>query len=176
VAAVRTVEAVRVTFRKVESGQCDWEAVRARRTRVPGCCMGGRIREGQLPHDLAGFVIEGGLGLRNGFWGLVAEGATFNSMRKRPTRGGRALIAAHRAELDAAEARVHAEEHLLEQGGASPLRPEWEAMVARWAALPVGEALELEWPLPTGPLRSGGRRARTRRGPARQIQRGIGTS
>jgi hypothetical protein len=152
---------VRVTFRKVESGQCDWEAIRARRTRVPGCCMGGRIREGHLPHDLAGFVIESGLGLRYGFWGLIAEGATFNSMRKRRTREGRAVIAAHRVELDAAEARVHAEEHRLERGGDSPLRAEWDAMVRRWAALPVGDALELEWPGPDGPLRSG-RRARTR--------------
>jgi hypothetical protein len=152
---------VRVTFRKNESGQCDWEAVRARRTRVPGCCMGGRVREGYLPHDLAGFLIEGRLGLRHGFWGLIAEGATFNSMRKRRTREGRAVIAEHRAELDAAEARVHAEEHLLEHGGDSPLRPEWDAMVARWAALPDGGTLELEWPLPTGPLRSGDRRART---------------
>ena len=154
---------MRVTFRKVESGQCDWEAIRARRTRVPGCCMGGRIREGYLPHDLAGFVIESGLGLRHGFWGLIAEGATFNSMRKRRTREGRAVIAAHRAELDAAEARVHAEEHLLEHGGDSPLRAEWDAMVARWAALPVGAALELEWPGPSRPLRSGDDRARTGR-------------
>mgnify|MGYP001140726927 FL=1 len=75
-----------MTFRKNELGQCDWEAVRARRTRVPGCCMGGRVRADTLPHDLAGFVIEGGLGLRHGFWGLIAEGATFNSMRKRRTR------------------------------------------------------------------------------------------
>jgi hypothetical protein len=159
---------VRVTFRKNELGQCDWEAVRARRTRVPGCCMGGRVREGHLPHDLAGFVIEGRLGLRCGFWGLIAEGATFNSMRKRRTPEGRALIAAHRAELDAAEARVHAEEHLLEHGGDSPLRPAWDAMVARWAALPVGDALELEWPGPDRPLRSGDDRARTgrRRGSA----------
>jgi hypothetical protein len=152
---------VRVTFRKNELGQSDWEAVRARRTRVPGCCMGGRVRPDTLPHDLAGFVIEGGLGLRHGFWGLIAEGATFNSMRKRRTREGRALIAAHRAELDAAEARVHAEEHLLEHGGDSPLRAEWDAMVERWAALPVGAALELEWPGPDRPLSSGDRRART---------------
>ena len=150
-----------MTFRKNELGQCDWEAVRARRTRVPGCCMGGRVRPDTLPHDLAGFVIEGGLGLRHGFWGLIAEGATFNSMRKRRTREGRALIAAHRAELDAAEARVHAEEHLLEHGGDSPLRAEWDAMVDRWAALPVGAALELEWPGPDRPLSSSDRRART---------------
>jgi hypothetical protein len=152
---------VRVTFRKAELGQCDWEAVRARRTRVPGCQMGGRLREGHLPHDLAQFVIEAGLGLRYGFWGLVADGATFASMRKRRTRSGRAVIAAHRAELDAAEARVHAEEHVLESGGDSPLRAEWDAMVARWAALPVGGTLELEWPGPRRPLGSGDRRART---------------
>ena len=149
-----------MTFRKNELGQCDWEAVRARRTRVPGCRMGGRVRADTLPHDLAGFVIEGGLGLRYGFWGLIADGATFTSMRKRRTREGRAVIAAHRAELDAAEARVHAEAHLLEHGGDSPLRPEWAAMVARWAALPVGGSLELEWPLPSRPLASGGRARR----------------
>jgi hypothetical protein len=146
---------VRVTFRKAESGQCDWEAVRGRRTRVPGCQMGGRVREGHLPHDLAQFVIEAGLGLRHGFWGLVADGATFASMRKRRTRAGRAVIAAHRAELDAAEARVHAEERLLETGAHSSLRAEWDAMVARWAALPVGGTLELTWPLPSRPLGSG---------------------
>jgi hypothetical protein len=161
---------VRVTFRKAELGQCDWEAVRARRTRVPGCQMGGRLREGHLPHDLAQFVIEAGLGLRYGFWGLVADGATFASMRKRRTRSGRAVIAAHRAELDAAEARVHAEEHLLEHGGDSPLRPEWDAMVARWAALPVGGTLELEWPQPSRPLSSGDRRAR----PGHQRRSGAG--
>jgi hypothetical protein len=83
-------------------------------------------------------------------------------MRKRRTREGRAVIAAHRAELDAAEARVHAEEHRLEHGGDSPLRAEWDAMVARWEALPVGEAMELEWPGPERPLRSAGR-ARTGR-------------
>ena len=130
-----------MTFRKNEMGQCDWEAVRARRTRVPGCCMGGRVRPDTLPHDLAGFVIEGGLGLRHGFWGLIA---------------------AHRAELDAAEARVHAEEHLLEHGGDSPLRPAWDAIVARWAALPVGGALELEWPQPSRPLSSGRQNRRDR--------------
>jgi hypothetical protein len=110
------------------------------------------------------------LGLRHGFWGLIAEGATFNSMRKRRTREGRAVIAAHRAELDAAEARVHAEEHLLEHGGASPLRPVWDAMVARWAALPVGGTLELEWPQPSRPLSSGDRRAR----PGHQRRSGAG--
>ena len=151
---------MRVTFRKFELGQCDWEAVRARRTRVPGCRMGGRVRKGHLPHDLAQFVIEAALGLRYGFWGLIADGATFNSMRKRRTREGRAVIAAHRAELDVAEARVHAEVHRLEHGGDSPLRAEWDAMVARWAALPVGDALELEWPLPSRPLGSGARARR----------------
>jgi hypothetical protein len=153
---------VRVTFRKAELGQCDWEAVRARRTRVPGCQMGGRLREGHLPHDLAQFVIEAGLGMRYGFWGLVAEGATFASMRKRRTRSGRAVIAAHRAELDAAEARVHGEAHVLESGGDSPLRAEWDAMVARWAALPVGGTLELTWPLPSRPLAGGGAERRAR--------------
>ena len=143
---------MRVTFRKNEQGQCYWAAVRAKRTRVPGCVMGGRVGPGRLPHDLAQFVVEAGLGLRHGFWGLVADGATFRSMDKRRTREGRAVIAAHRAELNDAEARVNAEAHVLEAGGASPLREEWDRVVALWAALPEGGTLELEWPLPSRPL------------------------
>jgi hypothetical protein len=150
------VPSVRVTFRKLELGQCYWEAVRAKRTRVPGCQMGGAVRAGQLPHDLAQFVVEAGLGLRHGFWGLVADGATFKSMDKRRTREGRAVIAAHRAELNAAEARVNAEVSVLESGGASPLRREWDRVAALWAALPEGGTLELVWPLPSRPLASGG--------------------
>jgi hypothetical protein len=33
-------------------------------------------RQGTLPHDLIHFVVESGLGLKNGFTGLVARGAS----------------------------------------------------------------------------------------------------
>ncbi len=44
---------------------------------------------GVIPHDLAHFVVERALGLRQGFWGSVADGAVFGSLtyvsgRRRP--------------------------------------------------------------------------------------------
>lgn len=35
---------------------------------------------GNLPHDLAHFVVERALGIRQGFWGSLAEGAVFGSL------------------------------------------------------------------------------------------------
>jgi hypothetical protein len=150
---------MRVTFHKRALGQCYWEAVRAKRARVPGCQMGGYVRPGALPHDLAQFVVEAGLGLRHGFWGLVAEGATFESLGKRRTREGRAVIRAHRDALNAAEALVNAEVQVLEAGGPSVVREEFDRIATQWAQLPEGETLELVWSAPVRDLR---RSARTR--------------
>ncbi len=135
-----------MTFRKLALGQCYWEAVRAKRARVPGSHMGGYVREGALPHDLAQFVVEAGLRLRYGFWGLVADGATFQSLGKRRTREGRAVIRAHRDELNAAEALVNAEIEVLEAGGPSAVKEEFDRIARQWAALPEGGTLELVWP------------------------------
>jgi hypothetical protein len=139
---------MRVTFRKLALGQCYWEAVRAKRARVPGCQMGGYVRPGALPHDLAQFVVEAGLGLRYGFWGLVADGATFRSMDKRQTREGRAIIRAHRDELNTAEALVNAELETLESGGPSMVKVEFDRIATQWAALPEGGTLEMVWSTP----------------------------
>lgn len=141
-----------------------WEAVRAKRTRVPGTHMGGHVPEGHLPHDLGQFVIEAGLGLRHGFWGLVADGATFASMGRRRTAEGRAVIAAHRDELNEAEARVNAEVQILEAGGASPVRAEFDGSRRCGMLLPERAVLELTWSLPARPLSSSSRsRARSHR-------------
>ncbi len=52
----------------------------------------GSDRAGGLPHDLAHFVVESELGLPYGFWGCVARGAEFRSVRvlagRRPPRAG----------------------------------------------------------------------------------------
>jgi hypothetical protein len=150
---------MRVTFHKRALGRCYWEAVRTKRARVPGCQMGGYVRPGALPHDLAQFVVEAGLGLRHGFWGLVADGATFESLGKRRTREGRAVIRAHRDALNAAEALVNAEVQVLEAGGYSVVREEFDRIATQWAQLPEGGTLELVWSAPVHDLL---RSARTR--------------
>jgi hypothetical protein len=78
---------VRVIFRKSDDGRlCSWRAELPGRRRVPGSTMAARSARTDLPHDLAQFVVEAGLGLEHGFWNLVANGATFRSLGRRPTR------------------------------------------------------------------------------------------
>jgi hypothetical protein len=41
---------------------------------------------GQLPHDLMHYLVETHLGLRDGFWGLVAEGIDFGLLTEAAER------------------------------------------------------------------------------------------
>jgi hypothetical protein len=137
---------VQVTFRKLDGGRlCRWDAVRRKRARVPGPTMAaGR----HLPHDLSTFVVEAELGLAHGFWGCVADGATFRSLPRRRTDEGRRVIRAHVAELDAAEARVDAEVGAWLRGGRPGTAAALDAMLVRWRSLPPEGQLVLEWRVP----------------------------
>lgn len=133
-----------MSFRKVDGGRlCRWDAVRAKRTRVPGPTMAaGR----HLPHDLSTFVVEAELGLAHGFWGCVAQGATFRSLPRRRTEQGRRVIRDHVADLGEAEVRVNAEVQAWLRGRRPPSAHALDAMLVRWRALPPDEALVLRWP------------------------------
>ena len=108
--------------------------------------MAARASHTDLPHDLAQFVVEAALGLEEGFWNLVANGATFKSLGRRPTKPGRQLIADHRAELNQAEGIVSAHVEAWRDGNPTSLGPALDAMLARWRGLHVGEELVVEWP------------------------------
>jgi hypothetical protein len=138
---------MQVAFQKVDDGRlCAWVATPAKRKPFQGTTMAtGR----DLPHDLAHFVVEETLGLQWGFWGLVAKGATFKSVRgRRRTQPGRELIRAHRAALNAAEHLVNAHVSAWRKGASTPAAHALDAMLARWRALPVGEDLRLDWGRP----------------------------
>jgi hypothetical protein len=127
-----------------------------------------------VPHDLAHFVVEATLGLPCGFWGLVANGATFKSVvGRRRTQPGLDLIRAHRGALNAAEHLVNAHVAAWRTRAPTPAGPALDAVYARWQALSAGEELRLDWPvqrLPRVP-RGGPRRPGVLRRPARR-QRG----
>src|SRR5690606_8507445 len=95
--------AMTVTFHK-RGRTCGWTALRPPRTVVPGPTMAAG---GDLPHDLYTFVIEDALGLAHGFWGCVADGATFKTLGRKRTPQGRAVIARHVDDLEAAEEKVN---------------------------------------------------------------------
>lgn len=139
---------------------CSWSARRPPRTIVPGPSMAAG---GDLPHDLHTFVIEAALGIEHGFWGCVAAGATFRTLGRRRTPQGRAVIARHLGELDAAEARVNEIYGAWRAGRPTPVNDQLDAMLERWRALGDGDELTVTWPL-------GG--ARSQRAGERSVARG----
>jgi len=122
---------------------CRVEARRRTGKPFPVSTMGGAAG---LPHDLVTLVVERELGLRGGFFNLTAHGAIFRSSRRRFTRPGRALIAAHRADLDGAEHAVNAAAGAWRAGRPTPAATALDAAERDWSGLPVGDALELTWP------------------------------
>jgi hypothetical protein len=130
-----------VTFRRL-GRTCSWTALRPPRTIVPGPSMASGA---DLPHDLHTFVIEERLGIRHGFWGCVAAGATFRSLGRKRTPQGRSVITRHLADLDAAEARVNEVYFAWRAGRPTEVDTELDEMHERWRALPDGGELVLEW-------------------------------
>lgn len=146
---------MRVVFRKGKRDLCLWEAFVPKRRPVVG--VGGTGGRG-LPHDLAQFLVEREHGHRHGFWGCLADGATFRSLvsaGRRRTPQGKAVIAGHVADLDAAEADANGHVHAWLQGLPTPLAPVLDDMRARWAALPEGGEIDLDFPLGATSRRGG---------------------
>ena len=158
---------MRVIFEKSDDGRrCSWRAELPGRRQVRGSTMAARSAHTGLPHDLAQFVVEAGLDLEHGFWNLVANGASFQSLGRRPTKPGRQLIATYRVELNQVEGVVNAHVQAWRDGRPTPLAPELEAMLRRWRALGPGQALVVEWPTRRLPRPS----PHVRRGPTRRRQ------
>ncbi|MFT3855260.1 MAG: hypothetical protein QM733_21375 [Ilumatobacteraceae bacterium] len=92
-------------------------------------------------------ATESHLGLSDGFWGLLARGATFDhGTRQRPTRPGRQLIRDHRAGLEAAEALGNHHHFTWARGGRTEVAPTFDRLAALWDAVPDGGTLTLRWP------------------------------
>lgn len=92
-------------------------------------------------------ATEAHLGIADGFWGLLARGATFeHGTQQRRTRTGRQLIRDNRAALGRAEAVGN--EHLFAwaTGCASPVAPTFDRLAELWDATPDGGTLTIVWP------------------------------
>jgi hypothetical protein len=142
--AVRAPTPMRVTFTRSDDGRvCAWTALRPPRTRVPGPAMAVGA---DVPHDLATFVIEEALGIEHGFWGCVAEGATFRSLGRRRTPQGRAVIDRRSDALDAAEVEVNEVFFAWRRGEPTAADDALDAALEAWRALPRGGEMVREWP------------------------------
>ena len=98
-----------------------------------------------IPHDLAHFAIEQGLGIRKGFWGSVADGAVFGSLthvggRRKPHAAARskALLKENKGELTATEILVGLFNQALEEGH-GPESPVLHERLSRYTWTPPGQ-------------------------------------
>ena len=138
-----------ITFHKVLSPRPHawWEAQR----RTGGVIRGGYmpIGRGVIPHDLVHFATEAHFGITDGFWGLLARGATFKrGTDRRETRPGRELVAKNRAGLNAAESLGNANHTLWIEGKPTPVSPMFNRLAERWLAVPDNGTLTVHWPMP----------------------------
>jgi hypothetical protein len=135
---------MRVEFFKLDGGRlCGWTATPPNRRTFQGTTMAsGR----DLPHDLGQFVVEATLRLDQGFWGLLANGASFKSVPgRRTTRPGRALARVHHEALADVESIVNSHVDAWRGGAYTPVAPALDHMYARWRALAADDRLTLDW-------------------------------
>jgi hypothetical protein len=136
---------MRVTFVKLADRRASsWEAVRGKRTRVPGPVM--PLGKGGRPHDLEQLVVEATLGIDRGFWGSIAAGATFRSTGRKRTGPGREIIRRNKQHLDDAEAVAGEHVRRWEEGEDTPCAGPLDELARRWAELGDGDSLTVVWP------------------------------
>lgn len=137
-----------VTFRKAlhRKDFPVWVA-RKGKERVAGAGLGCDRRH--LPHDIVTLVVERELGLADGFFGTVAAGGTFRSMKKRRHRAGKAAIARNRPALRRAEHAVNQTWMNWMAGHDTPCAAALDRALAEWRAVQPGGELTLSWPIST---------------------------
>jgi hypothetical protein len=135
-------------FRDDEHRVTGWNALRGKRSRVPGTVMA--LGRGDISHDLAQYIVEAAAGVEHGFWGLLSRGATFKSTGRRRTQPGRALIRAHRDDLDASERLAGRHVADWRAGRISPVTTALASAAEQFSALQPGELLVYTWPSTAG--------------------------
>lgn len=144
---------MRVAFyRDDEARVAGWNAVRGKRTQIPGTVMA--LGRGDISHDLAQYVVEAATGYDAGFWGLLSRGASFKSTGRKRTKPGRALVIEHRADLDQAEQVAAVHIAAWRCGEDNPVARALTDAAAKFSALRPGEKLVYEWPSTTGSVAS----------------------
>jgi hypothetical protein len=105
------------------------------------------IGRGRIPHDLGHMATEASLEIHDGFWGLLARGATFDhGTQQRRTRPGRQLVRENRDALDAAEAIGNHHHFAWARGAPTPLAATFDRLASAWEATPDGGTLTVRWP------------------------------
>ena len=157
---------LQVSLKKISAEQSSFHC-----RRPDGTVTGSRVPPFYPRHDLSHFAVETALGLRHGFFGLIAQGwelADFvekHVAAKLPVEAFWAECAVGVTELLNSPAPLPLSEwqQALDQSVAGQQRPPFRRVTAeeyahlntlrasllqQWTALPVGETLTLEFALP----------------------------
>ena len=143
----------------VKSADGDGGKHRCVAVREDGAVVQFTVHPGTPPHDLCHYALERHFGVRFGFWGLLAAGASFEAVQRFGARDPRSVdvepdpvIAAHVDELLAAEALVN---DFTGHGGApsdemsaddvAAARAAVSDIAREWAAVEPGGKLQLVW-------------------------------
>ena len=106
------------------------------------------VGRGVIPHDLVHFATEAHFGIEDGFWGLLARGATFKrGTGQRETPQGRALVAKNRSGLNAAEHLGNTHHALWIEGKPTPVSATFNRFAEEWLAVPDSGTLTVHWPM-----------------------------
>ncbi|HVV75678.1 MAG TPA: hypothetical protein VHC43_06540 [Mycobacteriales bacterium] len=135
-------------YRDDEARVTGWNALRGKRTRIPGTVMA--LGRGDISHDLVQYVVEAATGYETGFWGLLSRGATFKSTGRKRTQPGRALIVEHRADLDRAEQIAGLHIAAWRSGDRTPVSIALERAAEQFSGLAPGEEVVFDWPSAAG--------------------------
>lgn len=117
-----------------------------------------------MPHDLVHAAVEQILGLTDGFWGAIAQGATFDGFESitpgRHRRSGLKVLRRKGDAVMAAELAVNWAYRVwsglptegrgigrapLDEAACARTGPALDTAAARWAAVDVGGALTWHW-------------------------------
>ncbi|MFD4139804.1 hypothetical protein [Streptomyces sp. NPDC058572] len=150
-----------ISFRKLPDNQHE---ILVRDRRGPDVRLPAQPTGPTMPHDLVHAAVEQTLGLTDGFWGTVAQGATFqgfeNVVPGRHRRSGLKVLRRKGEKVMAAEMAVNwayrVWRGLPTDGrgtGRSPLeaadlartQAALDAAAARWAAVAEGDCLTWRW-------------------------------
>ncbi len=135
-------------WRDDEARVAGWDVMLPGRRPVRGSTMG--LGSGLTSHDLVQFVIEAVTNYRNGFWGLVSQGATFRSMKKTATKPGRAVIAKNRSALDESEKIAGMHVASWRRGERTPVTIALSKSAKQFQQLQPGDRLVFQWPSAEG--------------------------
>ncbi len=142
---------MRVEFwRDDEARVAGWDVMLPGRRPVRGSTMG--LGSGLTSHDLVQFVVEAVTNSRNGFWGLVSQGATFRSMKKTRTKPGRAVIAKNRSALDDSEKIAAMHVASWRGGERTPVTIALTKSARQFQQLQPGDRLVFHWPSAEGQI------------------------